>query len=835
MVTLDEAVLHDPARLAAVARARRIMPVRPAPFDAIAALAARLLHAPMGVVTLVGDDEEYFIGRHGLPGALTGDGRAPIEYSLCKFAVCEDHPIRSADLLGEPDPRLCEHLLATEYGVRAFLGVPVRDGEDNVIGSLTVLDTATRDWSDDQASVLVEIAEVLHGLTSGVIDAPPAVATLDVVALLDGLQEAFLAVDPDGVIIGWNRAAQDLLGFSAAEICGRHLDDTLIPEYDGQPVGEELKRLLASPLGRTVSGPVTLRHRDGRRLTVGAALSVVPAATGPLGCAFLDDLSRQAATEEAADRSSSFLGALLESLTAGVTACDSSGRVVLVNRTLRDVLELPLTGDVTAEYTAAGMTMTFHTDGTAMALDQTPLIRALRENRVVGGDVVFRVPGRPARTFAANARPIIGADGRTWGAVVATHEVTAVRRTERFRSCHAAVARALGTASSAAEAAPAVLEAVATSLDWPYAELWLIDEATGDLRSVGHWSPPGVDLSGLLSQTAVKGVGIAGRVWATGTALWVPDLGDIAHGVTQVEPARADACLRHGIRTALAVPVRDGDELLGVLTCYAGAPEHQEDLLTVLLDGIAAQIGMFVALRRAENLARQLARAQDDFIALVGHEVRTPLTSITANVAMLGEDSGGLTEEHRMMVQAIERNTTVMRDTIDTLLDLAGLDSGQVNLQPADLDITAVVAQAVAAAAPAAAANGIRIDTRLPERLLIHGDGTRLRQVADELLSNAIKYSPQGSEVSVHLDVDSGTVELGVTDEGIGTPPDEAGRLFDRFYRASNVRHHGTPGSGLGLSLTRAIVHLHGGTITLISRRPSGTTALVRIPVRIDP
>ena len=101
----------------------------------------------------------------------------------------------------------------------------------------------------------------------------------------------------------------------------------------------------------------------------------------------------------------------------------------------------------------------------------------------------------------------------------------------------------------------------------------------------------------------------------------------------------------------LAVPVRDGGTLLGVLTCYAGAQERHEDLLTVLLDGVAAQIGVFVALRRAEELARQLARAQNDFIDLVGHEMRTPLTSITANADLLAEDAASLDADGRQMVR----------------------------------------------------------------------------------------------------------------------------------------------------------------------------------------
>ena len=327
-----------------------------------------------------------------------------------------------------------------------------------------------------------------------------------------------------------------------------------------------------------------------------------------------------------------------------------------------------------------------------------------------------------------------------------------------------------------------------------------------------------------------KGAGITGRVWASGRPLWVPDIADTFTLRSAVERIRAETCLRQGIRTVLAVPVRDGSTVLGVLTCYAGAPEQHEDLLTVLLDGVAAQIGVHVALRRAEGLAHQLTRAKDDFIALVSHEMRTPITTIVANATMLAEESGALSEDLRAMLDAVLRNSSTLRDVVDTLLDLAGLDSGYLDLTVRRVDLGAIVTEAVEEARRRAGGT-VEIIVAGVGLFPLDGDPHRLRQVVDDVLANAVKYSLPGGRVRVGLDSGEGAVELTVTDDGIGTPADERDRVFDRFYRGSNVRHQGIPGHGLGLSRARTIVQRHGGSIRLTGHRPSGTRMVIRLPV----
>ncbi|GGR59721.1 hypothetical protein GCM10010168_93210 [Actinoplanes ianthinogenes] len=821
MAQVNEAVLHDPVRLAAVRTARRRWPAAPPPMDAIARLAARLVNASMAAITLVDDVQEHFAGVHDMPVELIGTGHASLTYSVCKYVVSLNQPVWSVDLLAEKASDLRENPLVRQFGMRAFAGVPLRDAAGQPVGSLTVLDTVARPWTVENLSTLTEVAALLRDADRSA--GPDAVDGLDTAAVLDSVQEAFLAIDPDGIVVGFNRAAHRLFGYTAEQVRGRHLDATLLPAYDGQPIDLALGRLFDAAPRRPVLRSLTMRHRDGHRLPVRASLSVVRSAAGALACVFLTDLSEQDAAEQLADRHSSFLTALLDSLTVGVIACDETGRVVVVNRALQRVLGWHEDAPLPDDYPAALGDMLRYPDMRPMPWRQAPLMRAFHGEQVVDADVITILPGHRVRRFSATAQPIVGAAGGRLGAVSVAHEVTAVRRAERFRVCHQEVDQALRAAGSPVDAAPEALRAVATALGWPCAELFLIDDITTELRAVGHYDATDAPDDGLFDHRPVRGQAVTGRVWDTGRAFWVPDIAALSEP-TPYERERIRVCLGRGIRTVLAVPVKEGDTLLGVLTCYAGSPEFEEDLLTVLLDGVAAQIGLHVALRRSEQFARQLTRAQDDFIDLVSHELRTPLTSIAANVSLLADESAAFAADHQHMIEVVARNTAGMQQIVDTLLDLAGLDSGQVPLRVERVDLARIVTDAVTAAGPRA------IDTDLPGQVPVDGDPARLRQVVDDLLANAITYSPPESKIQIRLHVHDQLAELSIADHGIGIPDAEHERALDRFYRGSNVRHHGISGSGLGLSLAHAIVRCHHGTITLDDNEPTGTIVRVRLP-----
>jgi signal transduction histidine kinase/CheY-like chemotaxis protein len=388
-----------------------------------------------------------------------------------------------------------------------------------------------------------------------------------------------------------------------------------------------------------------------------------------------------------------------------------------------------------------------------------------------------------------------------------------------------AVLNVLATDPDGPDAGDRILAAIGREMGWPYLRLWLVDEVTDRLRPAAVYVEPGEPPIPLPTSIA-RGHGLAGRCWETGELVWVPDL----HAPDA--PALPQVKDRPDYRSGGAVPVCSGEHMVGAITYFARTPQQPDEALGRLLTGIAAVVGAFLEHRRAEVLALHLAAATDEYMALAGHELRTPLTSIGSYIDLIAElpDDTPLGEV-RDLFEVVHRNSNRLRDLIDNLLDVAGLESGHIPLATGPVPLADVVDDAVRAARPG---RGIKIDVTRLDEVSVPGDRERLGQVVMALLSNAIKFSPPDASVTVSL-VGEGTSEgslavLTVSDTGVGIPAAEQAKLFRRLYRGGNARHTGIPGSGLGLALCRVVVERHHGTISLASLESTGTTVTVRLP-----
>lgn len=527
----------------------------------------------------------------------------------------------------------------------------------------------------------------------------------------------------------------------------------------------------------------------------------------------------QALTSPPAPGDGAFVEALLNSLDSGVVACDASGRVVMVNRALRAYVNEAVHFDAVRERFRFQ-----HHDGTPVQAHELPLARALAGEEVHRAELLAHDDqGRPG-WYAANARPIRTDDGTVTGAVVVFHDVTSEHRNRQYQDCKAAVLKVLAEYPHAPDLAERILSAIGASLNWPHLRLWLVDEVTDLLRPAGGYTAA-QERPLPIPASMARGQGLAGGCWDRGEVIWVPDV----HAPDSPVLPRITADL--DFAAAGAVPVRSGHQVIGVLTFFTYARQDPDPALGLLLTGIAGLIGAFLEHRRAEVLALHLAVATDEYIALVGHELRTPLTSIGAYVDLMAEfpDDTPLGDV-RDLLDVVQRNNLRLRDLVERLLDLAGLESGQAVLAVETVDLTALVTGAIEAISATAAERGIKLDATLPTQLTVPGDAERLRQVADALLGNAVKFSHPDSTVTVTVTDDGKAAELTVADTGVGIPAAEQVRLFRRLYRGGNARHTGIPGAGLGLALSRVVVERHHGTITLSSDEAAGTTVTVRLP-----
>lgn len=254
--------------------------------------------------------------------------------------------------------------------------------------------------------------------------------------------------------------------------------------------------------------------------------------------------------------------------------------------------------------------------------------------------------------------------------------------------------------------------------------------------------------------------------------------------------------------------------------------------LTLRRDDAGQFVGYLVVITD-ETRAAEVARLKDEFVGMVSHELRTPLSSILGYLELLRDDSAHpLDDEQRQFLAVIERNAQRLAKLVGDLLFTAKVESGQFPLERRLGDIAGVVRSAVESARPIAADAGIEMVAVIPERVpAFRFDPERIGQAIDNLLSNAIKFTPRGGRVEIALLADPDSVVITVRDTGIGVPEEEVGRLFNRFFRASTATKQAVPGVGLGLSISRAVVLAHGGTMDVRSRLGAGTEFRLRLPL----
>lgn len=550
--------------------------------------------------------------------------------------------------------------------------------------------------------------------------------------------------------------------------------------------------------------------------------------------AFVAEQQARVAEQQArreAERQRRFLDTVLEHLPSGVAACDAQGLLAFANQAVRELAGgLPDDPDLrtwppgTGAPAAAGSPAAPAAAGDRTAhpapADAVPLLRALAGEHLRGLQVTVPRPAQHPRIVLVDAQPITGADGQRLGAVVAVHDVTERRRAERFRQAQLDIAGALSPADTVERAGATVLRVLCAALGWSHAELWLVDTDADLLTlAVRHTAPGAAGPADGPSQLR-RGSGPAGAAWSTGTTVWTHAPGP----ATGTHPAGG---------TGVAVPVPSGGQVLAVLTGFADAAQDPADAVVVLLSGIAGHLGQFLERRRAEELALALTRSKDEYVSLVGHELRTPLTTISAYIDLLRElDAAAFDTDGRPMLDAMARNSAVLRDIVDELLDLAALDSGHATVAADPVDLTACVRAAVGAATAEAGNAGVSVAADLAPAVVVTGDERRLRQVVAVLLDNAVRHSAPGCRITVTLGRPNPVVaELTVTDTGVGIPDAEHPLVFTRFYRSTRTRDLRIPGAGLGLALSRAIVERHHGSIHHVPAPSAGTRMVVRLPV----
>jgi len=296
---------------------------------------------------------------------------------------------------------------------------------------------------------------------------------------------------------------------------------------------------------------------------------------------------------------------------------------------------------------------------------------------------------------------------------------------------------------------------------------------------------------------------------------------------------------------AVLAPLRTLRSLNGVYerrVVESSDASSRRALLFAIFAGALAMAGgvgfALHALRLVRNIGsrndhlRELDQMKDDFVASVSHELRTPLTSIRGYLELLREgEVGELTKDQLGFVSIVERNADRLLRLVGDLLFVAQVEAGKIALEPGPTDVEELVRQAADAARPAAAEKGIELDVEHVDGLSeLHADRARLGQVFDNLISNALKFTPPGGHVAVRTSQQAEAVVIEISDDGMGMSEADVNQLFERFFRAASATEQAIQGTGLGLAIVKAIVEAHDGAITVESAAGEGTIFRVELP-----
>jgi two-component system phosphate regulon sensor histidine kinase PhoR len=243
------------------------------------------------------------------------------------------------------------------------------------------------------------------------------------------------------------------------------------------------------------------------------------------------------------------------------------------------------------------------------------------------------------------------------------------------------------------------------------------------------------------------------------------------------------------------------------------------------------RLGAALSYQEITDLMRAM-RVKDEFVSSVSHELRTPLTSLLGYLEILCEHED-LPAEVVSQLLVVERNALRLQALLSDLLHVGQVGEGRLQVQRELVDLVGVVREAVEAARPEALKCGMLVELDVPDVLPALVDHRRIRQVLDNLVSNAIKYGGAGGTVSVVLAEDPDHIELAVSDTGMGIPPDEVQHVFGRFYRGGGALESHVPGTGLGLDIVSSIVAAHDGVVTVDSEVGRGSTFRVTLPCSV--
>jgi PAS domain S-box-containing protein len=534
--------------------------------------------------------------------------------------------------------------------------------------------------------------------------------------------------------------------------------------------------------------------------------------------------------------------AMIAGMSDGIMLIDRDGKSVFINPAGQKLLGQSLVGVPITEQ--AEVYRVKNEDGKRIEAKELPAAQALSTGKSVE-DVTLLVEKEDGETAISVSATPLKEDGRITGVIVTFRDITERQRFEEEMELQAERAQILADAGAFFSSnidptwvTQAIAERVAEVLgDW--SAVILRADGGNDLRvaSIYHRDMASIGLawSYIYRQPLVVGDGIIGQVVSTGYPALMTNVG----GASVQENLTSYHAPTIQLASLLVLPLRTRREMLGALVIAAHDPDRRmtDDklpLAEVLAERAALAIEnakLYTEQVDARRKVEDLSRLKDEFLSIASHELRTPVTSIKGYTqlakTLIRERDLDTSEEYLdIALDQIDRMSRLILE----LLDVSRIETGRLEIRREPIDWPAFVRELVHRHHTAVSER--RFHLNVPDsHTKVIGDRDRLEQVLGNLLENAVKYSPDGSEIFVNVEERKDQIVTSVCDRGIGIPPDEIAQVFERFHRGRQVSSTNYGGLGLGLYITRQIVDRHGGSIWVDSKEGTGTTFSFSLPI----
>ncbi|WP_284349258.1 GAF domain-containing protein [Roseisolibacter agri] len=771
------ATLRDPARLAAIRATGLLADERVEALERVARLAAVGLRAPLAQVNLVTDAAQVPVAAHVVPPHIPDDWRTPVELSrsYCQHVVGDGAPLLIDD--APTHPRVRDNAATRDAGIGAYLGVPLRTPDAQLLGSLCVVDFEPRAWSaadllvlDDLAAVAsLEIALRAAGRAASDEASHAVDRTERLQRLSDDLARPLTRAEAARLILAH---VADAMGASGGGVFERQPDDGALVLLEAIGYRDVVRREHAR-LDADSRTPAAEAARHARPVLVGSraawdAAGYQAPMEGPIG---VGDAPGGAAAAWAA------LPLMVDDRVLGVLA------LTFVTPRAFDAAERAF--------------MLAYARQCALALERARLLDAER---------AARADAEAARAEAERA----------------------VSRAERLQ----AVTAALSGALTPRDVVVAVVrEGLMTAGARAGAVLELVDGGR-------TWRP--VHTVGFPAHTAQAhtdfpvDVPVPVRdVARTGEPVFLGTRDAWAAAGYDTRPLLPDS----GAWAAL--PLRRDGAVVGALTAsfagpHAFAPDERAFLLA--LASLCAQAmeraRLFEAERAARAHAEEASRAKSDFLNVLSHELRSPANAIIGHAQLLELGiHGPVTPEQHDALARIARSAHLMAALVNDLLNLARIEQGRLSYELQDVSVAEALDTVAGVMRPQVEAKALTLDVQPgPPGLVVRADSERLQQILINLLTNAIKFTERGA-LSLSARVEGARVCIAVRDTGIGIPAEKLPTVFDRFVQVDPSLTRRAGGMGLGLAIARDLARAMDGDLTASSVVGEGSTFTLLLPL----